>query len=249
MALAIRGRVLVGIALGFIASFTVGTPAFAQTPLPPGTSSGIPVPTIVTGTPPFGDTLLQEVQSPIFGTNGTNTISGTVTSAAFLNVSGFLDFAYQFAFDSSTTTFVNAISISSFTNVVVAVGQTDEDVDGPGGLPAQRLGGTIQNNFTLPSASGDFSSANRPNINGDDINATMRFGVTANQRTFAFVVRTEATEFTLAGSASAQGGGISGFTAAQGIITAIAPEPTALSLMVLGMAAWVAGGMRRKSTV
>ncbi len=233
------GKVLfLGLAVGLLS----GGRASAQTPLPPGTAVSVPVPTIVTGTPPFGDTLLRELQSPVFGTNGPNTISGTVTSAAFRNGSGTLDFLYQFAFDALTNINVNTVSITSFQNVgFVAVAQTSEDVDGPGGLPAQDLGGANQNLFTLSSASGSFVNANRPNANGDSINASLSSGVNANQTTFTFVVRTDATEFSLAGSASVQGGGISAFTAAQGAIAPVgiipAPEPTALSLLALGVVA------------
>jgi hypothetical protein len=240
--------VLFSLATGFAG----GRSAFAQSSLPPGTTSGPPVPTISTGTPPFSDTLLQEATSPLFGTNGTNIISGSVTSAAFQNTSGFLDFFYQFTFDNNTNINVNTISLSSFANVPgVLVGQTSEDVDG-GGLPAQNLGGTVQNSFTSATSTGSYSSANRPSVDGDSINATLLTGVTKNQTTFTMVIRTQATGFSLAGSASVQGGGISAFTVSQGAIaplpvaSATAPEPSPLALLALGMAVPLAGAIRYK---
>lgn len=246
---AATGSILMGLALVFAA----GKPAFAQTPLPPGTTSGVPVPTIATGTPPFGGTLLQELQSPIFGSNVTNTISGTLTSAAFRNPSGFLDFLYQFSFNSSTNVIIDAVSIASFAGIPgVAVAQTTEDVDGPGGLPAENLGNANQNNFIASSATNSFDTATRPNFSGSTINAPLLTGVTGGDTTFTFIVRTEATGFSLAGSASVQGGGISAFTVAQGAIApvpgilSVAPEPTALSLLALGLVASVTGVVRRR---
>jgi hypothetical protein len=254
----VRSSILgIVVATTAIAFLTRGNPAFAQTtPLPPGTTFPInPVPTIVTGTPPFGDTLLQEVSSPVFGTNGTNIISGSVRSAAFRNGSGFLDFFYQFAFDGSTNIIVDAISLSSFANVPgVSVGQTAEDVDGAGGLPAQNMGNAIQNNFTLASGTGSFSSASRPNVNGDSINAQFETGVTGGQTSFTFIVRTEATGFSLAGSASVQGGGISAFTVSQGAIAPLpasgvaAPEPSALALVGVSVFGFLAPLLRSART-
>ena len=223
--------------------------AHAQTALPPGTTADTPVPIITTGTPPFGDTLLQEVQSAVFATNGPNTISGTVTSAAFLNTSGFLDFTYQVAFGAPTNVIVDALSLTSFKGVAgVAVGQTSEDVDGPGGLAAQNMSGTIQNNFTLATSTASFVAASRNNTNGDGINVNFSYGVTGNQSSFTFVVRTNATSYTTNGSASVQGGGISSFTPAHGVIApvAAAPEPGALSLLSVGIFAAVGSASRRK---
>lgn len=242
-------RFILPLALGMVG----GSSAFAQSPLPAGTTSGIPIPIVVAGAPPFGGTLLQSVVSPLFGTNSVNTISGTVTSAAFRNTSGFLDFVYQFSFDSATNINVNAISLSSFTDVPgVAIAQTSEDVDGTG-LPAEDLGGTSQDNFTTASPNGSYSSASRANASGDGINATMLTGVTGGQTAFTLIVRTEVTGFSLAGSASVQGGGISAFTASQGAIApvgiggATAPEPSALTLLSLGIVVGTGmGGAMRK---
>lgn len=229
--------------LGLAVGLAGGKQALAQvTALPPGTTTGIPVPVVATGTPPFGGILLQEVQSTLFGTNGPNTISGTVTSSVFRNGGGTLDFFYQFAFDGNTNIVVNQISISSFAGVTgVGVGQTGEDIDGPGGLAAQDLGGTLQNFYTLASPTGDFLLASRPSLDGDSISAGLRTGVSGNQTTFTFIVRTDVTDYTLAGSASVQGGGISAFNVSQGTIAPVtgsstaAPEPGTLSLLALGM--------------
>jgi hypothetical protein len=241
-----------GVVLGIAVGAPQGNRAFAQVALPPGTTSGIPVPIISPGAPPFGGTLLLEVIAPLNGTNNTNTISGTVTSAVFRSTEGFLDFAYQFTFDNDTNIVVDAVSISSFSNVnTLAIAQTGDDVDGAGGLPAQELGGATQNNFTAATATGSFSSASRPNVNGDGINATLLTGVTRNETTFTLLVRTQATNFSRAGSASVQGGGISAFTASQGALTALAlpanaPEPSALALLGMGLAAPVTLALARR---
>ncbi len=106
----------------------MGGNAYAQSPLPPGTTSGIPVPIISAGSPIFGGTLLEEATAPLFGTNILNTISGTVSSAVFRSPSGFLDFAYQFSFLPSTNVVLDSISLSSFTNVTgVAVAHSRLD--------------------------------------------------------------------------------------------------------------------------
>lgn len=221
--------------------------AHAQVGLPPGTTTGISFPIISTGTPPFGDTLIQELSSPIFGTNTLNVISGMVASAVFQSPDGFLDFAYQFRFDSATNVVLDAISLSSFKNISgLLVAQTDEDIDGTG-LPASAAGGAIQNFFSTATPTGSFSSASRANVNGDAINATFLTGITGKEWSYTFLVRTLATGYSIGGSASVQGGGISAFTPAQGALiplAASAPEPATLALIALGGLA-VALGRRR----
>lgn len=211
--------------------------AQAQVGLPPGTTTGIPVPIISAGSPPFGGSLIQELSSPIFGTNILNTISGTVTSAVFRSSAGFLDFAYQFRFDPTTNVALDAISLSSFTNVAgLLIAQTSDDIDGAG-LPAEAAGGALQDFFVPATATGSYSSASRANINGDGINATFLTGVTGGESSYTFLVRTQATGFSIGGSASVQGGGISAFTPAQGALVPLAtsaPEPGTLALVVLG---------------
>lgn len=244
---AAMGSVVFGLAGGQHAFAQVPTPTPA--PLPPGTTTGPPVPIVVTGTPPFGGTLIQEIRSPLLGDNGTNFISGFATSAVFRASDGFLDFYYQFAFDNTTNVVVDTISLSSFTSVPgLAVAQTGEDVDGPGGLPAENQGNAIQNNFTLATVTGSYSSADRPNVNGNGINANLTTGVTRNETSFTFIVRTQARNFSTAGSVSVQGGGISAFTAAQGALSPLAdpaPEPGALALLGLGLIAPAGGAIRR----
>lgn len=204
-------------------------PAFAQAPLPPGTTSDVPVPILATGVPPFGGALLQSVQTVLFGSNGPNTIAGNVTSAVYRTPTGFLDFAYQFTFDPTTNIVIDTISLSSFTRVPgLAVGQTSEDIDGPGGL------------FLPATATGAFAAANRPNVNGNGINTNLLTGVTRDESTFVFLVRTRTRQFTQAGSASVQGGGISAFTLSPGAfvpVAAAAPEPGSLWLLALGATA------------
>jgi len=215
----------------------------AQTSLPPGTTSGPPVPIIVTGTPPFGDTFLQELSAPLFANSTTNTISGVVVSAVYRNGGGTLDFFYQFQFDGATNVEVDNTSMQSFTGVTgVAVAQTSEDIDGAGGL------------FKAGTSTGSFSSANRPNLNGNGINTTLLTGVTGNQNSFTFVVRTSALTFTDTGSVSVQGGGISSFTSGQATLAPLpvtAPEPGTLALLAAPLAA---GGVllsarRRRTTL
>ena len=211
-------------------------PTHAQSALPPGTTTGIAVPSLSVGSPPFGGILLQELTSPLFGTNILNTISGTVVSAVFRNPSGFLDFAYQFHFLNTTNIVIDTISLSSFKSVDgVTIAQTSNDIDGAGGLFAQ-VGAVLQNNFEPAVTTGAFSSANRPNVNGDGINVILLTGVTGNEASYTFLLRTQVTAYTLAGSASVQGGGISAFTSSQGAfipLAASAPEPTSLALIVL----------------
>jgi PEP-CTERM motif len=223
--------------------------AQAQVGLPPGTTTGIPVPIISAGAPPFGGSLIQELSSPIFGTNIVNTISGTVSSAVFRSPAGFLDFAYQFRFDPTTNVVLDAISLSSFKDISgLLIAQTSDDIDGATGLPAESSGGTLQNFFSPATATGSYSSASRANINGNGINATFLTGVTGGESTYTFLIRTQATGYSIGGSASVQGGGISAFTPAQGAfvpLSASAPEPGTLALIVLGGLA-VGLGRRRQ---
>lgn len=212
--------------------------AKAQIGLPPGTTTGIAFPVISAGAPPFGGTLIQALSSPIFGTNIVNTISGTVSSAVFQSPEGFLDFAYQFRFDTTTNVVLDAISLSSFTKISgLLIAQTAEDIDGATGLPASASGGALQNFFSSATATGSYSSASRSNVNGDGINATLLTGITGGEKSYTFLVRTLATGYSIGGSASVQGGGISAFTPAQGALiplTASAPEPGTLVLILLG---------------
>ncbi|MBB6050797.1 PEP-CTERM sorting domain-containing protein [Armatimonas rosea] len=222
--------------------------AQAQVALPPGTTTGIPVPIISAGAPPFGGSLIQELSSPIFGTNIVNTISGTVTSAVFRSPAGFLDFAYQFRFDPTTNVALDAISLSSFKNIAgLLIAQTSDDIDGAAGLPAEAAGGALQDFFAPATATGSYSSASRSNVNGDGINATFLTGVTGGETSYTFLVRTQATGFSIGGSASVQGGGISAFTPAQGALVplaASAPEPGTLALIALGALALGVGRRR-----
>jgi len=189
----------------------------------------------VTGTPPFGDTFLQELSAPLFANSTTNTISGVVVSAVYRNGGGTLDFFYQFQFDAATNVLVDNTSMQSFTGVTgVAVAQTAEDIDGAGGL------------FKAGTPLESFSSANRPNANGNGINTTLLTGVTGNQNSFTFIVRTSALTFTDTGSVSVQGGGISTFTSGQATLAPLpvsAPEPGSLPLLTAGFAPLAAAGM------
>jgi len=234
--------VSVSTALGvvlFSAVMAAETPANAQSALPPGTTSGISVPTISPGVPPFGDTLLLEFQTAVTATNGSNVISGNVTSAVFRSSSGFLDFAYQFTANPSNNVAIGAISIVTFQNVAgLSIAQTSDDIDGSG-LAAVDAGGAIQDHFAAGSPTTSFSSASRPNANGDGINTTLTTGVNANTNAYTILVTTQATSYALLGSISVQGGGISAFTGTGGAVSPVplgaesAPEPGALPLLVL----------------
>ncbi len=71
--------------------------------------------------------------------------------------------------------------------------------------------------------------------------------MTGNESTYTFLVRTQATGYTLGGSASVQGGGISAFNPSQGALIPIstaAPEPGTLALLALGGLA--VGSARRR---
>jgi len=225
-------------ALGIALSSGGAAAVRAQTALPPGTTSGPPVPTIVTGSPPYGDTLVQELTAPLFANSTTNTISGKVISGVYRNGGGTLDFFYQFQFDGSTNVEVDNTSMQSFTGVTgVAVAQTSEDIDGAGGL------------FKAGTASGSFSSANRPNASGNTINTTLLTGVTGNQNSFTFIVRTSSLTFTDTGSVSVQGGGISTFTTGPNTLAPLplpptaAPEPGSLPLFAAALVPLARGGL------
>jgi hypothetical protein len=183
----------------------------------------------VPGSPPFGDTFLDELSAPVFATSTTNTISGNIVSAVYENSGGTLDFFYQFQFDGSTNVTIDNTSMQSFTGIPdVAVAQSSADLDDPGGL------------FDAPTSTGSFSSANRPNADGNGINTTLLTGVTGDQSSYVFIIRTGALTFQDTGSVSVQGGGISAFTPADSTIAPIgirgtpaAPEPGSLPLVAV----------------
>ena len=227
------------------------TTVHAQTSLPPNTPLGVLVPTIPTGVPPFKGTLIFELKSPLFATNGAQNnatiIDGSVISSVFRNSNNTLDFLYQFQFSSLSNATIGSVSIASFKNVAdVSVAQTAEDVDGSNGLPAQANGGVNQNFFTDASSNGSFVSASRPGIDGIGINAGLTTGVTKNQNTYTLIVRTSATDYSLFGSSSVQGDGISAFTTTPGAIAPFAateaPEPGSIALLATGLLP-MAGGL------
>jgi hypothetical protein len=242
-----------------IAILTVGTATFAQTSLPPNTPVGVSVPVVSTGNPPappYGGTLLLELDSPISASNGLNTIDGFATSSVFRNTNGTLDFLYQFRFSALTDTTIANVSFASYKDVPnVSVAQTADDIDSATGLPAQNAGGATQNFFSEATPSGvadtSFNFATRQGISGVGINAGLTTGVTGGQTTFTFIVRTDATEYSIFGSTSVQGDGISAFTKTAGAIApfavATAPEPGSIALLVSGLLPMVAGlALRRR---
>ncbi len=229
------------------ASSVTGSAVYAQNPLPANTPSGVMIPVVPTGMPPYSGTLLLELESPISATNGINTIDGFVTSSVFRNTSLTLDFLYQFRFSSLSDATVASVSIASYKDVQgVSVAQTAEDIDGDTGLAAENAGGAVQNFFTGASSGGSFEVANRPGINGVGINAGLTTGVSKNQTTFTLIVRTEATDYSIFGSTSVQGDGISAFTKTAGAIAPFAvtsaPEPGSMALLAAGLLP-MAGGL------
>jgi hypothetical protein len=226
---------------------TSGSAVFAQNPLPPNTFDNVIVPVVPTGMPPYQGTLLLELESPIFATNGISTIDGFVTSSVFRNTSDTLDFLYQFRFSSLSDATVASISIASYKDVQgVSIAQTAEDIDGATGLAAENAGGAVQNFFREASSDGGFRNATRPGINGDGINANLTTGIAGEKATFTLIVRTSATDYSVSGSSSVQGSGISAFTRTAGAIAPFsvtsAPEPGSMALLAAGLLP-MAGGL------
>lgn len=227
------------IALGAMALAAISAPAFAQTALPAGSTSVL-VPSVSTGTPPFGGTFVQSATSS-FTALPAGTINATLFSAVYRVGGGpgvgTLDFYYQIVNTSSTFAISNG-GVNSFANAVLSVAETSDDVDGAGGSFT-----SVGTSYFLDASRGAGAG---PDVNFSFIAGGLASGATSN----IFVIRTNATTFTTAGSFSLQGGG--NVAAASGPVIAAVPVvvvPEANAGLLAGLALPILGGvavLRRK---
>jgi len=198
---------------------------------------------------PFGGTLqASETGQAFFGTTGSQTLEGTITSAVYSGGTasgGFggtaLDFYYQIFVSGASTGPATGISIASFSGVTLAVAQ-----EATPGAPQSSLfttGGTASN-LAIRSGASDSGSAVSFFYNTTPI-AAGGFSET-------LVIRTTSTSFSTGGGIGVLGSGVSANSTGL-VISPIAlgtsPEPGSIALIGSGLL--TAGGMlirRRRST-
>jgi len=234
MGFSFRNLTAATLAIGSLAVLA-GT-ANAQTPLVPGATIA-PVPDVPGG---FGGTQLFTSTTTFNAVGaGNNVISGTLISSVFRvgAVGSALDFVFQLNSSSASTTNINSVNIVSFAGFNTAVAQSSTDTDGAGPLfPPSAAQNQVGNAFR----SGD----------GEGVQFTFSDSIDPNTNSRILIVRTNATNFSTAGSAGILGNGVGTTTAstvaAPAAAVNVAPEPGTVALVAMGLMGTAGMVIRRR---
>lgn len=172
------------------------------------------------------------------GDGATTQFNGNFRYAVFLNEdTGFLDFAYQFENDPSSTSSIGRLTFASFSGFDVSIFQTMEDIDGDGGifLPGDQFGDTADRSDDGDVIGVDYGADDSSDkVDGGENGGTV-------------IVETDATEYTVGDCAVLNGVSDDTICVSPTVEATAVPAPAALGLLGLGMMGLVAARNRKTS--
>jgi len=223
------------IALAAILATAVTVSPAHAIPLAPGGAVTAPNAAFGPVAYPAGGTVLASVTNEVpFSAVG---VTGTLTTEAIRNAGGSVDFLYQFTAAAGNLSAIHRITATDFT------GYSTDVRFGTGPAP-----------FVAPTAL-FMAGADRSAVTGDAIGwqiapAGSAGGVSAGQKSYVLIVKTNATSFK-AGSTFAIDGGVISFSsyAPSGPTITAVPEPSTMAIAGLGALGFIGYGLRRRKAL